>query len=69
MLLVYKSLNGYMNITSSSFGLELSHTSTRGGGLVENFCFRATQERDSLPDSCIKCVSIAGFKSAFRKYF
>ena len=52
ILLVYKSLNGNMNITPSSLGLELSHISSRKGGfrlnhlkpkseaMAANFCFR-----------------------------
>ena len=82
MLLVYKSLNDYKNIISSSLGLELFQTSSRRGGfslnhlkpkseaMADNFCFCPKEWMwDSLPDSCIKCVSIAGFKSAFRKHF
>ena len=53
MLLVYKLLNSYMNITPSSPGHELSHTSSRRGSfrlnhlnpkleaIADNFCFRA----------------------------
>ena len=81
MLLVYKSLNGYTYIAPSSLGLELSNISSRRSGfrlnhlkpkseaMVGNFCFRAPREWNSIPGNCNKCVSIAGFKSAFRKYF
>ena len=69
-----------MNVTPSSLGLELSHTSLRRGGfrlnhlkpkleaMADNFCFMALREWDSLPNSCIKCISVAGFKSIFRKH-
>ena len=81
ILLVYKSLSGYTNITRSSPGLELSRTASRRGGfwlnhlhpksevMTDNFCFRARQEWDSLPDSFIKRVFVAALKSAFRQYF
>ena len=78
MLLVNKSLNGYINIAPSSLGLELSHSSSRRGGfrLTISSLIRSDGRQFLLqgtprmgPDSCIKCVSVASFKSAFRKYF